>query len=440
MKVDSLLSPRSASSTENDPCGSVESVANDVASASDVVVAYPQPGRRWSRIIAGPELVGMSLKENQIKDGKALCIYGHCFDDGIIDYITNEVLPEARVLTKVEIAETKFSSAGMKILLRALWTNSLCEQMEELLLHDVHLHFEETLQLKEVIMKNRKCLRRLVLQRCHMDDSAAEPIVQAISHCEQLREVNFLDNNIVHALAIPTEREDIFPPTLQIFDISGNRIEPKHFTGLGNALRRCMANLHEVYLARCCVTESGLKTLLCGGLYNSQVLSVLNVSAGRLLHTAGKVLSSVISECPNLQRVYMQDNLLDVEGAAQIALVIPYAKKLTVLGMGRCHLGGRGARYIAEAVKQSASLRELDLSGNGVTDEDVHRICACNDDASFRLSYLDLSDNPLTEDCRCSLETLLEHQKDNSCIVVVRGTGLAVVSSYMEYHNKPTPG
>ncbi|CCD14430.1 unnamed protein product, partial [Trypanosoma congolense IL3000] len=137
-------------------------------------------GNRKSETLSGASLLSKDLRSEDIRRAKTLCLYGREFDDDIVEYVVTKLLPEAQGLIKIEITDTQISAKGMKTLTRAIWTNSPCEKLEELVFHNIHMHYEETTQLKEVIMKNRKHLRRLIIQNCHMNDSAAEPIVQAI--------------------------------------------------------------------------------------------------------------------------------------------------------------------------------------------------------------------------------------------------------------------
>ncbi|KEG14338.1 putative leucine-rich repeat protein (LRRP) [Trypanosoma grayi] len=292
--------------------------------------------------------------------------------------------------------------------------------------------------LQQVVVKHASRLKELQLQRCHMDDVAAQAVAEGISRAGCLQELWIADNDVLPAFAVQLGESLAFPASLTVLDLSGNRIDPAHHRGLFRAFRRCAATLQEVYLARCCIAEDGLNAVLNAGVYASHALRVLSVSSGRLFRSAGRVLCGVLTECPNLERLYVQENFIEADGAVRMSVGIPYAKKLAVLGMGRCHIGGRGARAVAEAVMQSSSMCELDISGNSIQDADVQDICRHSNVSSLRLKFLDLSDNPLTERCWLALKALLEAHKDNPCIVVVRGTQLGAKSSYLEY-NEPSP-
>ncbi|EKF39392.1 hypothetical protein MOQ_000385 [Trypanosoma cruzi marinkellei] len=412
----------------------VGNIANEGEYGKDMSAAYlPEECREDEKVLTGMALLNGTLNEKQITQVETLCMMGSEFDDDVVEYVVSTVFPKACRLRVVEVAYTKISPLGVITLLRSLY-QSPNDVLEQLLFSDTHLHSEECALIQKLMVKHTFHLQRLELQRCHMDDTAAQAVAEGIAQAKTLLEVRIAENDIIPAFAIPLEDSQwlFFPSSLKVLDVSGNRIESVHYRGLANALRRCIASLEEIYMSGCCVTESLLTTLLKVGLHSSHCLRVLNVSSGRLLHTAGKVLSSFLTECPNLERLYVQDNLIEADGAACMAIGIPCAKKLKVLGLGSCHLTGEGARVIAEAVRQTPSIRELDLSNNLLTDADVFQICACDDGSSLQLSFLDLSNNPLTERCRPFIQALLRSKKSGTCTVLVRNTNVAADFSYLQ--------
>ncbi|KAH8606226.1 putative Leucine Rich repeat [Trypanosoma vivax] len=415
------------------PCDAIGASNTAVAAGPDAIEGLPvdQCGKIT---LSGTALLSNALEEEHIAQAESFLMVGKSFDDSIVDYVVSSVLPHASELRTIEVCDVQLSPDGLRRVLHVLRQHSVCDKLQELSFSDVHLHYPETSQLQHVIMKNRAHMKRLRFQSCHMDDAAAEPLVEAISYCEALEEVSFALNDIAHALCFPLDRKDVFPPALRMLDVGSNPMKSVHFSGLSRACQRCISSLQEIYLHNCGLTEEGLSTLLSNGLHGSCSLRVLNISSGRLLHTAGKLLSSLITECPNLERLYVSDNLIGVDSAARISIVIPSAKRLSVLGLGRCHLCSDGAKLIAEAVRDSSSIRELDLSGNNVKDEDVSEICAPGG-VALDVSLLDLSDNPLTNNSRSSLQAFLSKRGIRPCTIVLRGTGLEEDSPYMENNN-----
>ncbi|ESL11365.1 hypothetical protein TRSC58_00886 [Trypanosoma rangeli SC58] len=405
-----------------------ESGCGDETSAASL----SEESRVDDKVLTGTALLNGTLTEERITQAESLCMMGGEFDDFAGEYVASTVFPMTRRLRVVDLAQTKITPAGLRTILRAL-ERSPTEALEQLFLRDMHLHSEECDLIYRLMLKHTSQLKRLELQRCHVDDAAAQAVAEGIAQAEALVEARLTDNDVIPAFAIPLEesRRLFFPSSLKVLDISGNRIESVHSCGLSVSLSRCAASLEELYMSRCCVTELLLTTLLRVGIHSSRSLRVLNVSSGRLLHTAGKVLCSVLTECPNLERLYVQDNLIEADGAAQIALGIPYAKHLEVLGLGSCHLTGVGVQVIVEAAHKCPSLRELDFSNNSVTNADVFHICTHREDSNLMLSFLDLSDNPLSELCRPALEALLRRNKAGSCTVLVRGTALGTDLSYL---------
>ncbi|ORC84597.1 uncharacterized protein TM35_000431650 [Trypanosoma theileri] len=403
---------------------------NATVCPSPVEESYVESG-----VITGNALLNAKLSETDIAQAHTLRMMGSDYDDNTAHYVAEKVIPLAVTLRTVEIASTQFSPVGLKSLLRALWKTPW-DTLEHLSLCDVHLHYEECSLIRHVMIKQRTHLKVLQLRRCHMDDLAAQSIAEGVSQADSLQELFLADNDVIPAFTISVEEGTLsFPNSLKTLDISGNHIDPHHHRGLYRAFSRCASSIEEIYLARCSLSEDGLNALLHAGIHSSHALRVLNVASGRLFRGAGRVLCSVLTECPNLERLYVQDNFIEVDGAARMSVGIPYAKKLTVLGMGRCHLDSEGVRIIAEAVKQSSSLRELDLSGNNVHDNDVYHICALTVDGCLRLKFLDLSDNPLTKASWAALQTLIEREKGNGCTILVRGTELEEEYSYLRCDN-----
>ncbi|EKG07326.1 hypothetical protein TCSYLVIO_001544 [Trypanosoma cruzi] len=413
----------------------VRNIVNEGGYGNDMSAAslLEEPRENEKALTGGMALLNGTHNEKQITQAETLCMMGGKFDDDVADYVASTVFPKAGRLRVVEIASTKISPLGVITLLRSLY-QSPNDVLEQLLFCDTRLHSDECAVIYNLMVKHTSHLQRLELQRCHMDDTAAQAVAEGIAQAKALVEVRIADSDIIPAFAIPLEDSQwlLFPSSLKVLDVSGNRIESVHHRGLAIALRRCIASLEEIYMSRCCVTESFLTTLLKAGLHSSHCLRVINVSSGRLLHTAGKVLSSFLTECPNLERLYVQDNLIEADGAARMAIGIPCAKKLKVLGLGSCHLNGEGARVIAEAVRQTPSVRELDLSNNSLSDADVFQICACEDGSSLQLSFLDLSSNPLTDRCRPFIQALLRSKKNGMCTVLVRNTNVAAEFSYLQ--------
>ncbi|RNF17796.1 putative leucine-rich repeat protein (LRRP) [Trypanosoma conorhini] len=407
---------------EEGPCG-------DDAPAA----APPENPREEDKVLTGTGLLRGGLAEENILRAETLRMMGGEFDDYAAEYVASTVLPKTRMLRVVDLADTRITPVGLRTLLRAL-EQSPTEVLEQLSFRDMHLHAEACDLVCRVMLKHTARLRRLELERCHVDETAAQAVAEGIAKAGALVEARLAGNDFIPAFAIPLEepRWLFFPPSLKLLDLSGNRIQTVHQRGLYVSLSRCAASLEELYLSRCCVTESALTGILRVGIHSSHSLRVLNVSSGRLLHTAGKVLCSFLTECSNLERLYARDNLIEADGAAHMALGIPCAKRLTVLGLGSCHLSGVGARVIAEAVNHSPSLRELDLSNNSVTDADVVDICAHGGDGSLQLSFLDLSDNPLSERCRPALEAMMGRNNVGTCTVLVRGTTLGSEFSYLQ--------
>ncbi|RNF12460.1 putative leucine-rich repeat protein (LRRP) [Trypanosoma rangeli] len=395
-----------------------------------------EESREDDKVLTGTALLNGTLTEERITQAESLCMIGGVFDDFAAKYVASTVFPKTRRLRVVDLAHTQITPTDLRTILHAL-ERSPAEALEQLSFRDMNLHNEECDLICRVMLKHASQLKRLELQHCHVNDTAAQAVAEGVAQAEALVEARLADNNIIPAFAIPLEESRwlFFPSSLKLLDVSGNRIESVHTCGLSVSLSRCAASLEELYMSRCCVTESLLTTLLRVGFHSSHSLRVLNVSSGRLLHTAGKVLCSVLSECPNLERLYVQGNFIEADGAAQIALGIPCAKRLAVLGLGSCHLSGVGVQVIAEAAHKCSSLRELDFSNNSVTDADVFHICARREDSSLMLSFLDLSDNPLSELCRPALEALLRRNKTGSCTVLVRGTALGADLSYLRCDN-----
>lgn len=400
---------------------------------NDVADILPQEESAVNKkTLAGEAVLCGVLDEERIAQAETLSLVDSNFDDSVAEYIVTEVLPRVRMLRVVEIAATRFSPSGLVNLLRVL-RQSPSDALEELSLYDVHLHREECAAIQQLLVKHRSHLKRLQLRRCHMDDVAAQAVVEGVAQTTCLADVGLTNNDVVSALAIPlTESDMLFlPASLKVLDISGNHINPAHNRGLSLSMSRCAATLEELYMAKCCVTEATLNALLRVGFHSSHALRVLNVSSGSLLSSAGRVLCSFLTECPNLERLYVQDNLIEADGAACMAVGIPCAKKLTVLGMGGCHLGSLGTRIIVEALRSCAALRELDVSNNKVHDEDVHFMCERGDGVSLQLKFLDLSENPLTQKCCSSLQAFIERRKDARCVVLVRGTAIGDDLSYL---------
>ncbi|XP_004638005.1 ribonuclease inhibitor [Octodon degus] len=328
--------------------------------------------------------------------------------------------------------------------------------------------------LAEGLMGTQCHLEKLQLDYCGLSDASCEPLASMLRAKSSIKEL-VMSNNDIHEAGIRTllrglkdsacpletlwlencgvtaasckELCDVLAakPSLQDLDLGNNRLGDVGIAALCSCLLHPSCRLKKLWLWECDITAGGCRDL-CQVLRAKQSLKALSLMLNGLGDEGARLLCEALQAptcqleclwvkecsftaacCPYFRSVLAQnkfltelqlsENNLGDSGVQELcqALGQPHSV-LQVLGLGDCNLTSSSCSNLALVLLACHSLRELDLSNNGLGDPGILQLVEGLRQPTCALECLFLFDVYLSDDMRDQLEAL-EREKPSLKII-----------------------
>ncbi|XDV53593.1 hypothetical protein PO909_022061 [Leuciscus waleckii] len=173
---------------------------------------------------------------------------------------------------------------------------------------------------------------------------------------------------------------------------------------LSSALRSNPSHLRELDLSENNITESGVIQLSDLLEHPQCKLEKLGLRSCHISDRGCAVLSSALRLNPSLRELDLSENKINELGLKMLSdLLADPQFKLEKLGLRSCDVSDGGCADLSSALRSNPSLRELDLSGNKITESKLRKI------------------SPLLEHPQCKLQKLVLRScniSDGGCAVL----------------------
>ncbi|KAM6173254.1 ribonuclease inhibitor [Erethizon dorsatum] len=307
-------------------------------------------------------------------------------------------------------------------------------------------------------------LEKLHLDYCNLSDASCEPLASMLRAKSNIKEL-VMSNNDIHEAGIRTLlrglKDSACPletlwlencgvtaasckdlcdvvaakPSLQELDLGNNRLGDVGVAALCSRLLHPSCRLRKLWLWECDVTTEGCRDL-CQVLRAKQSLKALSLMLNGLGDEGARLLCEALQEptcqleclwvkecsftaacCPHFRAVLAQnkflmelqlsENKLGDTGVQELCQALGQPDSvLRVLGLGDCNLTNRSCSNLASVLLACHSLRELDLSNNGLGDPGVLQLAESLRQPACALECLLLFDVYLSDGVRDQLEAL----------------------------------
>ncbi|XP_053348248.1 NACHT, LRR and PYD domains-containing protein 3-like isoform X2 [Clarias gariepinus] len=368
----------------------------------------------------------LDLSENKLKDSGVNCLSSvlenfHCkletlrlFNCSITDEgcaaLTSALNSNPSHLRELDLSENKLKDSGVNCL-SAVLKNPHCK-LETLRLSDCDISDEECPSLTSALSSNLSYLRKLDLSVNNLKDLGVECLSAILSNplCE-LEILRLCNCDISdEGCAALTSALGSNPSHLRELDLTGNKLRDSGVKSLSAVLQNTQCKLETLRLYGCAILDEGCASLDLALRSNPSHLRVLDLGWNKLRDSGVKHLS-VLLENPHskLESLRLKHCDISDEGCAALTSALrlnpshlreldltwnelrdsgvkclcavlenPHCK-LETLRLYECDFSDEGCAALTSALRSNPShLRELDLSGNKITNPEMKQLCSLN--------------------------------------------------------------
>ncbi|XP_010638624.1 ribonuclease inhibitor isoform X2 [Fukomys damarensis] len=322
--------------------------------------------------------------------------------------------------------------------------------------------------LSEGLLDPQSCLEKLELESCNLSAASCEPLAAILRAKPNFKEL-VLSNNCIQEAGIRVlcgglkdstcllemlrldncgvtsanckDLGDVVAakPSLQELDLGGNRLGDVGIVALCPGLLHPNSRLRKLWLWECDITAEGCRDL-CQVLRAKQSLKALSLMLNELGNEGARLLCEALQEpscqleclwvrvcsltdtcCPHfrvmlaqnkfLTELQLGENKLGDTGVQELCEGLGQpGSVLRVLGLGDCDLTDNSCSNLASVLLASCSLRELDLSNNGLGDPGVLQLVESLRQPGCILECLLLFDVYLSDGVNDQLQALEEEK------------------------------
>lgn len=417
-------------------CGLTEGRCKDISSA----------------LQANPDLTELSLRTNELGD------------TGVHLVLQGLQSPTCKIQS-LSLQNCGLTEAGCKVL-----PSMLCSMptLRELHLSENPLGDTGLRLLSEGFLDPQCRLEKLQLEYCNLTVASCEALAAMLRAKPAFKELVVSNNDIQEAgirtlcgglkdSACPLETfrlencgvtaascKDLCDlvaakPSLQELDLGSNKLGNAGVAALCPGLLHPSCRLRKLWLWECDITAEGCRDL-CQVLRAKQSLKVLSLVDNELGDEGARLLCEALQEptcqleslwvrvcsftaacCPHFRAVLTQnkfltelqlsENKLGDAGVQELCQALGQpGSVLRVLWLGDCDLSNSSCSNLASVLLASCSLRELDLSNNGLGDPGVQQLVESLRQPGCALECLLLFDVYLSDRMRDQLEALEEEK------------------------------
>ncbi|XP_003461337.2 ribonuclease inhibitor isoform X1 [Cavia porcellus] len=413
-------------------CGLTEERCRDISSA----------------LQANPTLIELCLSTNELGDaGVHLVLQGlqsptckiqslslpYC---GLTETgcgILPSVLPSMPTLRELRLSGNSLGDGGLRLLSRGL-LDAQCH------LEKLHLDYcslsDASCEPLASMLRAKTNIKKLVMSNNDIHEAGIRMLLSGLKDSACPLETLWLENCGVTAATCKDLCDVVAAkPSLQDLDLGNNRLGDAGLAVLCSQLLHPSCRLRKLWLWECDITTEGCKNL-CQVLMAKQSLKALSLMLNRLGDEGARLLCEALREptcqleclwvkecgftaacCPYFREVLAQnkfltelllsENNLGNTGVQELcqALCQP-GSVLQVLELVDCNLTNSSCSNLALVLLACHSLRELDLSNNGLGDPGVLQLVESLRQPSCTLECLLLFDIYVSDEVRDQLEAL----------------------------------
>ncbi|XP_073721431.1 uncharacterized protein [Misgurnus anguillicaudatus] len=302
-------------------------------------------------------------------------------------------------LKKVRFLQTSAAAEGFKYLSETLSINPLLQR--DLNLNDHKLQDSMLLQICD-LMKDKHCrLNTLILSGCGLTEESCSALASVLISKSGLKELDMSNNNLqdsgVKKLLNGLENTNCQLHKLRLSDCS---IGEEGYVALCSAIRSNPSHLIELDLSGNDPGESGVKLIYDLIQDQNCALNTAKLLQSGSAEEARQYLNTVVGKEILLQReLNLNDHKLNNTRLKQICDLLKDTHcRLYKLMLGQCGLKDEVVPTLISALSSNPShLRQLDLSGNKLSDTDFQPLCFLLANQQFKLETLGLCGCSITE-------------------------------------------
>uniref|UniRef100_A0A8C5CWW9 NACHT domain-containing protein n=1 Tax=Gadus morhua TaxID=8049 RepID=A0A8C5CWW9_GADMO len=226
-----------------------------------------------------------------------------------------------------------------------------------------------------------KASKTSLLSVCCLSERCCEALASVLSSSSSLRELDLSTNDLQDS-GVKLLSAGLGSPhcTLETLRLNGCHLSKECCEALASVLSSNSSSLRELCLSSNDLQDSGVKKLLSAGLgIPNCKLDILRLNGCHLSERCCEALASVLSSnSSSLRELDLSTNDLQDSGVKLLSagLGSPHCT-LDILRLNSCHLSEECCEALASVLSSnSSSLRELDLSTNGLQDSGVKLLSA----------------------------------------------------------------
>ena len=141
----------------------------------------------------------------------------------------------------------------------------------------------------------------------------------------------------------------------------------------------------------------------------------LDLSNNLIIDTAEE-LAVTLSNCTNLQQLFLSDNMLETEGTIKIANALKYVNTLQVLTLSNNNITESAADVLVDVLKKNISLKIVLIGGNDLQATGVNLIVQTVKNITT-LQLLDVSDNNVSVDAKENIKMIFANYSNVTIVV-----------------------
>ena len=266
----------------------------------------------------------------------------------------------------LDISSNNISCYGTKALSSCL---KFFIHLEELNVSNNSIQEDVACSIASTFINYAQHLRKLDVSDNFLGSEGCQAIVKALHHCVNLSELNISCNflNDSGAIAFAEALKDC---NIHKLDISSNKIGTEGACAIAAALSHC-GHLEELIVSRNEFGKVGACALAKSFGHYAQSLHKLHISHNNIGSVGANAIADALNHCNHLNELICRRNSCGDDGACSIARSIcHYSQHLRKFDISGNHIGSKGFKAIAEALKNCVNLEELDLSCNNYVKHD----------------------------------------------------------------------